>query len=282
LGEAMMLGGLVSYISRPPDRFGLTRTAFLITFGVFIKHNILAIPLAITVDLAIRSPRQLLFWLACCVGLAAVFLWLAHLIAGGTFIDHLLSPRIFTGHGMRYHLMKYLRFFEFPLLPILLFSRAIFSRSRLILAVYGISSIATATILAGFEGTSYNMFQDAAVFLAIAVGVMLHELRKRIAAPGPGRERLATVVLGAVPLLLAHPILARSPEAFGRVYNVGALLEFDRRADLFWLKLRMWRGGMGRRSARVFFSVITPASHSPWTRSTHASTSWPAGSIKAN
>src|SRR6516165_4258646 len=182
LGEAVMLGGLVSYMSRPPDRLSLLRAALLVVSGGFIKHNVLAIPLAITIDLAIRSPRWLLYWFACCASIAAGCLGLTYVIAGGDFIDHLLSPRLFAWYGMRYHWTKYLRLSEFPLALILLFARAVFSPDRRILALYGIASVSLATITSGFEGTSYNMFQDAAVFLAIAAGVTLHELRIRMIA----------------------------------------------------------------------------------------------------
>src|SRR6516164_5385292 len=178
-GEAIMLGGLVSYISRPPDRLSLLRTALLVVLGGFVKHNLVAIPLAITFDLAIRSPRWLPFWFACCASIAAGCLGLTYLVAGGDFIDHLLSPRLFTWHSGRYHLAKYLRLAEFPLALILLLARAVFSRDRRILASYGIVSIFVATITSGFEGASYNMFQDAAVFVAIAAGVSLRELRSR-------------------------------------------------------------------------------------------------------
>jgi hypothetical protein len=44
---------------------------------------------------------------------------IAHLVAGGAFVDHLLSPRVFAGRGARYHLMKYLHLSEFPLAMIL-------------------------------------------------------------------------------------------------------------------------------------------------------------------
>ena len=109
LGEALMLAGLVSYISRPLDWRGLLRTALLVTFGGFVKHSLVAIPLAITFDIAIRSPRRLPYWLGCCAGLAVGGLGLTYLVAGGAFLDHLLLSRLFTWHGARYHLMKYLR-----------------------------------------------------------------------------------------------------------------------------------------------------------------------------
>ena len=234
-GEAIMLGGLVSYISGPPDRLNLLRTAVLVVLGAFVKHNVVAIPLAITFDLAIRSPRRLPFWFACCAGLAAGCLGLTYLVAGGDFIDHLLSPRLFAWHGVRYHLAKYLRLSEFPLALILLLARGVFSRDRRVLASYGISSIFVGTMTSGFEGTSYNMFQDAAVFLAIAAGVALHELRSRIVVRALARERVARVALSLSPLLLAQPILARSPQAFAQIYQAGNLFDIDRRAEQSFL-----------------------------------------------
>jgi hypothetical protein len=122
-----------------------------------------------------------------------------------------------------------------PLAVILLFSWGIFLHDRRVLAAYGIISISAATIFSSFEGTSYNMFQDAAVFLAVAAGVMLRELRQRITAGASAHERLAKVALGAAPLLLAQPILARSPQAFAQIYHVGGLLELDRRAERSFL-----------------------------------------------
>jgi hypothetical protein len=127
--------------------------------------------------------------------------------------------------------MKYLRLGEFPLAVILLFARGIFSGDRRVLAAYGIVSICAATIFSGFEGTSYNMFQDAAVFLAVAAGIGLHELRNRMVAGVLAHERLAKFALGVAPLLLAQPILARSPQAFVQLYHAGGLLDIDRRAE---------------------------------------------------
>jgi hypothetical protein len=224
LGEAIMLGALVSYVARPPGRLNLLRTAFLVVLGGFIKHNLAAIPIAITLDLAFRSPRRLPFWLVSCAGFAAGFLGLTQIVAGGDFIDHLMSPRRFGWYGARYHLMKYLRLFKFPLTVIVLSTRLFLAADRMILAAWGIISIISATILSGFEGTSYNMFQDAAVFLGIAAGVMMPEVRK-----SEFRGRLARLLTSALPFLIAQPILARGPDIAVQVYDSRALLESDRK-----------------------------------------------------
>jgi hypothetical protein len=230
LGEAATMAGLVSYLS-PPGRLNLLRTAVLIVLAGFIKHNLLAIPAAITLDLAIRSPRQLPFWLICCAGTFAGLIGLTQIVAGGAFIDHLLSPRTFAWHGVRYHLMKYLRLFKFPLLTIVLGCRLVFPAHRFILTAWGLGSIGFATFFSGFEGTSYNMFQDAAVFLGVAAGVMLYELRKSGAASG----RFAGMVPAIAALVLAQPILSRTPTAVLELSRPGARLEANRQAEKTFL-----------------------------------------------
>ena len=155
------------------------------------------------------------FWFGCCSGLAMSGFEITHLVAGGAFVDHLLSPRVF-GHGARYHLMKYLHLSEFSLAIILLFARPIFWRDRRILVAYGIISISAATIFAGFEGTSYNMFQDAAVFLAVAAGVMLHELRGCITSEAAANALAAKFTLSVAPLLLTQADPGQEPGGFCR------------------------------------------------------------------
>ncbi|HEY3911917.1 MAG TPA: hypothetical protein VGM07_18815 [Stellaceae bacterium] len=231
LAEAIMLGGLVSYLWGEANRGDLLRTALLVALGGFVKPNVVAIPLAITIDLAIRSPRRLWFWVACCAASGAALLGLTELVAGGSFIAHLLSPRTFAWRSAIHNLMKYLRLFKFPLLVALPFSLTIFRGDRLVLAAYGSLSILSAALLSGFEGTSYNMFQDAAVFLGIAAGVLLHELRPRVADLAATGRRVAATALACLALLLAQPILTEGPRAFGRLYRIGDVLAADRRAQ---------------------------------------------------
>jgi hypothetical protein len=276
LGEAVMLGALVSYIGRPPDRLNLLRTAFLVVCGGFIKHNVLAIPAAITVDLAIRSPRRLLLWLASCAGLATGFVALTQLVAGGNFVDHLLSPRIFSWYGARYHLMKYLRLFKFSLAAIALSASLVLTADRMIFAVWGMISIISATILSGFEGTSYNMFQDAAVFLGIAAGVTMSELRKLDSS-----SRFASILATILPFVVAQPILTRVPDVAAQVYHGRALL--DSASKRFsWPMPNMLRTDTGRQFAKVCFFAISQASLLFWIHSTRGNTCCPAGSTKAN
>jgi hypothetical protein len=235
LGEAVMLGGLVSYFAGSPERRALFRTALFIVLALFVKHNLVAIPIVITLDLAIRSPRLLPIWLAYCTGLVTGFLGVTELLAGGAFIDHLLSPRIFSWHGSRYHLMKYLRLFKFPLLGIVLSARPLFSGRRFFLAAWGITSIALATLLSGFEGTSYNMFQDAAVFLGVASGVLLSELRKLRIENANIRDPLAKLTAVVLPILVTQPVWARLPETLVKLVHPSRIFELNHQAERTFL-----------------------------------------------
>src|SRR4029077_2554694 len=143
--------------------------------------------------------------------------------------DHLLSPRIFSWYGARYHLMKYLRLFKFSLAAIALSASLVLTADRMIFAVWGMISIISATILSGFEGTSYNMFQDAAVFLGIAAGVTMSELRKLDSS-----SRFASILATILPFVVAQPILTRVPDVAAQVYHGRALLDSDsKRQEMF-------------------------------------------------
>jgi hypothetical protein len=68
------------------------------------------------------------------------------------------------------------------------------------------------------------MFQDAAVFLGVAAGVMMSELRK-----SEFRGRLVRVLASVLPFLAAQPVLARVPNIAAQAYHGRALLDSDRR-----------------------------------------------------
>jgi hypothetical protein len=64
---------------------------------------------------------------------------------------------------------------------------------------------------------------------------VLHELRNRMVAGVFAYEGVPKVALALAPLLLAEPILARSPQAFAQIHHAGDLLEIDRQAERSFL-----------------------------------------------
>jgi hypothetical protein len=228
--EAIMLAGFVVYLAGPAGHARLLATAVLVVLAGFTKHNLVAIPIAITLDLAFRSSGRLPFWLAACVGLAVSFWGLTVLGAGGSFLGHVLQPRAFAWGSVELHLSRFLAIFAAPIMLTLWFSARLFTRDRLVLALYGIAALVGGALLSGFEGASYNMLQDAAVFLAIAAGLLVHELCRSSPA-GTG----ACTVLALVPLVISLPITARVPHALGEAYHLDRMLQADRDAQQSFL-----------------------------------------------
>ena len=230
LAEAIMLGGLVAYLAGPAGRARLSATAALVMLAGFTKHSLVAIPIAITLDLALRDRRHLPFWLAACAGLGALFWTLTVLGAGGSFLTHILQPRAFDCRSLDFHL-RFLSIFAAPILLTLWFSPRLFAGERFALAAYGVLAFISGVLLSGFEGASFNMLQDAAVFLGIAAGLLLLELRRR--------QSIGTSYAGAAALGLALmtclPILVRIPQALVEIGRPARMLATDQNAQSSFL-----------------------------------------------
>jgi hypothetical protein len=231
LAEAIMLGGMACYVSGPITRRRLSWTALLIILAGFTKHNLLAIPSAITLDLAIRSRRHLRFWFIACACIAVAIWAFTVWIAGGSPLAHLLSPRAFSWSDAAYKLTAFLRTFWIPIILTTVFL-PLFGRDRMVLIWYGTISVTSATILSGAAGTWYNMFQDSAVFLAITAGLALHKMRNMVVA-GMNYVELRKIASVLVPLLFASPILTNT-DARG-LFHMNDLLQAYRAAEQSFL-----------------------------------------------
>jgi hypothetical protein len=231
LAEAIMLGGLVVYLAGPAGQARLCATAGLVMLAGFTKHNLVAIPIAITLDLALNHRRHLTIWLLACAGLGVLFWALTGLGAGGSFLAHVLQPRAFAWWSVDFHVFRFLSIFAAPILLTLWFSRRLFTGDRFVLAAYGALAFVTGAVFSGFEGASFNLLQDAAVFLGIAAGLLLQELRRR---EGTGTS-YAGMAAFALPLMMSLPILVRVPQALVEISHPARVLAADRDAERAFL-----------------------------------------------
>jgi hypothetical protein len=91
--EAIQLGGLwvlISARTTKPTYGRLVGASLLLLVAGLIKHNQIALPLAITVALAIHDRRGLAVWLAAGVASVAAALGTLHWIYGPAFIDEVM------------------------------------------------------------------------------------------------------------------------------------------------------------------------------------------------
>jgi hypothetical protein len=216
LAEALMIGGLVCYLGDRTSTSRLAATALLFALGGFTKHNLVAIPVAVTLDILINNRRVFAVWSGCALVALALLTGLAYLVAGGDFLHEVLAPRVWSLAQMKYHSQKFAIAFKLPIILTLVYlARALLRGQAVLLRSYGIVALVTAIIFAGGEGTSFNTFLDVAVFLGIVSGLALHRWRQALLATVRLRQYSALAML--LPLIIAQPIMQRFPANASRL-----------------------------------------------------------------
>jgi hypothetical protein len=216
LAEACMIGGLAWYLHDRTTIWRLAVTAALLGIGGFTKHNLIAIPAAISFDILWNNRR--VFWVWCCFAGATLLALtgLAYLIAGGDFLTELLAPCTIA-IDIDHHAQKFAISFKLPLLIAIVFLARSLPRSQAaLLRSWGIVSLASAVVFSAGEGTSFNIFLDVVLFFGIIAGLALQRWGQWLTEAGQ-KGRIAMILL---PLVLAQPIVTRLLESTGRLLDL--------------------------------------------------------------
>jgi hypothetical protein len=207
LAEALMLGGLLCYLSGNPTARRLAVCAVLFAAGGFIKQNLVAIPLAVTLDLLFKDRRQFAIWCLCGATAVAAFVGLSEALTGNTFWADIFAPRAFRWSGVAYHARKLAIAFKWPLLASAIYLiRPQPASQRVLMRSYGAIALISGLIFSGGYGVAGNIYLDFTVFMGLTAGLALGGLRVALRDIRPG---LRTAIL--LPLVFALPIVTRSP-----------------------------------------------------------------------
>ncbi|MGI4880587.1 MAG: hypothetical protein ACRYG4_24240 [Janthinobacterium lividum] len=188
------------------DAGAVAAAALLIVTGLFIKHNLLALPAAVTLWLLIVDRRAAAIW--CATGLAATLAALAviDLKFGGNFVvDVLQHKRGFNPDGLAAGAIGQLYF-----IPLIGVAATLVKRRRelhpgvTLLLIFAAIAVPLGICERAGDGVSSNAHFEAAIALAILAGVGLSIASDR----RPGTSLLGApvmLVLLALPLLLLLP-----------------------------------------------------------------------------
>lgn len=186
VAHAVIEPGLLLLWRWPPNRHRLTlvNLAVLCTAGLFIKHNLIALPLTITVALALESWGLLVSWLMVAgsagVAMAGFWSWQSH----GLFLSSLLMPRRYALGDLVHTSLLALMVCAVPLLLLAVRFRPEEKRERLLL-IYLAIALVVAVIFSGGSGADINMFFSAFVAVALCVTAALKKLEARSTVYGP-------------------------------------------------------------------------------------------------
>ncbi len=226
LAQGFLCAGFALYVGGPPTPARLAAVAALFAAGLLTKHNVLVLPLVVTVHVLWRVPGKArwsyLLTGTTLAGAATAVIWV---MFGADFFRQLLSPRIYdVGRGVLLT-VEVLGRLQAPLTLAVLF--LILRRNGAVggqVAAYLAGGLVLGIGFAGGAGVDVNIFFDAMVAIAIAIGLAAAWLRRQPALP-----RVAPAILA---LLANAGVILFTPEALGR-FAVDALGEFELRQRLF-------------------------------------------------
>lgn len=227
VAEALMLGGLFCYVSGRPTLLRLAGCALLLSAGAFVKHILVAIPLAISLDLLFKDRRHFLVWCACGSVSLLLFACLSEVIAGGHFWNEIFAPRIYHWSRLSYHGKKLLIAFKWPIIAVLVYlSRRLPRSHAVLLRTYGGVALISGVFFSGGDGVANNIYLDFTVFMGLAAGVALGQWRRSAEHRG-----FRAIIASALPLLLALPVLTKSPQSVRPLLDAGATFRAYRQQE---------------------------------------------------
>lgn len=188
LGEALSAAGLYFYVRDPNSKRFLCVSALFFCLGGFTKHNLLALPLAVAIDLVFRSWKSFATWAGAMVVSAGLLTAATMLVDGRYFFVHLLGG----GGGRTYSVMMawsqfhhYVEKFQTLLVIATAWSVRSF-RSRTLFVAAFVLTHGLAFLLGGGYGVDLNIFFDGFAVTVIICGLALSDVSSALVALRPG------------------------------------------------------------------------------------------------
>jgi hypothetical protein len=235
VAHALMLGGLVLVTGgRGPLR--IVGAALLMGLGGLVKHNLIALPLAVTLWLLGRDRRAFAGWLAASAVVVAGALGALWWIFGASVFESLLGPRTSSLEIAAKVSAEWLRFLAAPLaVGVLAAHEAWQDPDGRLLALYAGLAFALGFAFTAGEGVSYNAYFDGLIALALLAPFLL----SRVAALVPAGARVIPVAALALALLV-DPLIQAPDALIGlpRRLEEGVQFEAATRRDVEYLAAR--------------------------------------------
>jgi hypothetical protein len=250
LGHALATAGLLLLLREPRTARVTVCAGLLMTLAFFIKHNLVAMPVALALWLALFDRRNALWFAGSGMVFGMIGLLLFRITTGMALLSVLNSARVYSVTLLSGALGDWLVWADVPLfglVALLVVRRG--DPDVILCALYAAVAIGVGGVFAGGAGVDMNIWFDAMIALALASALVLDRLTK------PGTFRAGLALIYALPLFAGivlnwddiwlerdfwlHPMadetaMARSDIAFLQSHNGPALCEM--------LSLCYWAG----------------------------------------
>ncbi|OAN43057.1 hypothetical protein A6A04_09545 [Paramagnetospirillum marisnigri] len=227
LAQGLLCLGFAIYVGGPATPARLVLVAVLFALGLLTKHNVLALPLVVTIHALWQSPpKARLAFLGATLALMALALAVILAAFGTDFFHRLLASRIYDPTRGFLLSMEMLGHLQIPLAASLLFMVLVPRQSA---AKSMVGAYLALGLLIGFgfasgAGVDINIYFDTLIGSAMGCGLLLAWIRRQTALPR--QSALAAA------LLVNFGVLLIAPQTFGRIV-VDALGDYSERERLF-------------------------------------------------
>ena len=179
LGHALQIQALLLLLRPRPATLA---AALLMVTGLFIKHNLVAMPLAACIWLWDREPREAVRFTLMGLGAGLIGLTGFQIVTGVNLLHEIFSPRLFALANFESVGLHFLSWAALPILAtIWLALRFPHDRWVRFAVLYaGIAIVMGGAFSAG-DGVDANIFFDAAIALALSGGLALTRFAPRYA-----------------------------------------------------------------------------------------------------
>jgi hypothetical protein len=179
LAHAILLSGGYLLLSGRGSRNSVIAAALLMAAGLFVKHNLIALPLAATIWLTMTRRATGLLFVTCLLLAGGFGLAVSTFAFGPDFIHGLMAPRQVSLGKAWHDTLQALTPMK-GLLVLALLSVALAPRDRLsqFLVLYLAIALAVGGLAAAGAGVSDNAFYELAIACAIAAGHLVTLARR--------------------------------------------------------------------------------------------------------
>jgi hypothetical protein len=224
LGLAVMTTGLAVFLGSRDGRFsglGSIISIALMTAGALVKHNLIALPLAVLLWCIVYDRRTMRTWLLAGSVLAVSALGLLYAVFGLHFFQDVFHD---ARRLSAWHLAQGLARFVTPILPLVIGAIGLHVLDgknryvRLILLYAAVSAAFSTFFLLGI-GVGDTIYYELTATLCIAAGLLIDRVRVTLVALAPASPGRPTWAM----LALALPIAPFFPGAM--LHTLGSLTE---------------------------------------------------------
>jgi len=185
LAEALSAAGLYFYVRNPDSKRLLCVAALLFCLSGFTKQTSIAFPVAISIELLLRSRKRFAIFVGAMLLAAGLLTAMTLLVDGRYLALHLTSSRAYSYRLAWSNFHHYVLIFQSLLVIATAWSIYSF-RSRTVFAAAFLLSHGLAFLFGGGDGVDLNIFFNAFAVTVIICGLALSDIGSALETARPG------------------------------------------------------------------------------------------------